>query len=591
MRVVIDITGEIGVDTTLEQIKGKIGAIDQVSEIDLHINSYGGSAFEGIAIYNYLRPYSSKLTATVLGVAASAASIIAMAASRIRMYDGSMIMIHNVWGVSIGSADQLEHDAEVYRKVDDAIVEIYRRRLGWPEDKIRRMMSVETWLDAKDLEGVEGVEVVDSGVFASSVIAQLVEATSLWNKVRGPAVHRGGYQLAASLVKEQALHPDGEGCGENKETPGSSQEQEEIMENNEIQSLKKELEDLKSAISQVVTPIAKVEATPSNGTDGKVVLRNGLKLGSLAEFLTAMVKAPQEVRAAVTPLDPTTDKGLAVPKVYIDELFYQLLDKTIVYPNATKFGTGLRTDVYVPRIDDPDTPAVTWKAQGAALDETDPDFGAIVLRPKVLGGVTYLSLGAYGDIGAGLEAQIRAYLEARIINVADAAFLAGSGTGNVPRGIKNSTAKVEVNRDQAGKVTRVDVANMLAKFLPSRIDNAVWVAHPSLIPELYALTNDTNGRLFVFGNPSAGVPDTLAGRPVYYSSALPSLDSANGDLILVDLSSYAVYEGMGAEVEFSFEAGFSRASVAMRAIWMTDGLHAQLAPASGLSTSVVLKKK
>lgn len=94
------------------------------------INSPGGDVFEGITIYNQLREHPAKITVEVMGYAASAASVIAMAGDDIAMGRGSMLMIHKAWGLVIGNDDDFRAAAELFGKINDSMVEIYAARTG-----------------------------------------------------------------------------------------------------------------------------------------------------------------------------------------------------------------------------------------------------------------------------------------------------------------------------------------------------------------------------------------------------------------------------------------------------------------------------
>ena len=86
----------------------------------------------------------------VLGVAASSASFILMAADSVEMPENSLMMIHNAWAFAIGDSDDFRKQADTLDKHQDAIVSIYMKRTGLEESIIREMMRIETWMDGKD---------------------------------------------------------------------------------------------------------------------------------------------------------------------------------------------------------------------------------------------------------------------------------------------------------------------------------------------------------------------------------------------------------------------------------------------------------
>ncbi|CAM5250702.1 ATP-dependent Clp protease proteolytic subunit [Streptomyces glaucescens] len=111
----------------------------------LRINSPGGSVFEGIAIANALRSHPASVTVQVDGVAASIASVIAMAGDRIEMAPNSMLMIHDASGVCMGNASDMEEMAELLDLISDNIADAYAARAGGTREQWRERMRAETW--------------------------------------------------------------------------------------------------------------------------------------------------------------------------------------------------------------------------------------------------------------------------------------------------------------------------------------------------------------------------------------------------------------------------------------------------------------
>ena len=150
---VISIYGSIGEDLwsidggwTAKRLSAELKAIGN-KPVEININSGGGNFFEGIAMYNVLREFASKVTIKVIGLAASAASIIAMAGDEILMGDGSFIMIHNAWAVAIGNQNDLRATADMLAPFDAAMAAIYSSRTGMEKSQIETLMDAETWLD------------------------------------------------------------------------------------------------------------------------------------------------------------------------------------------------------------------------------------------------------------------------------------------------------------------------------------------------------------------------------------------------------------------------------------------------------------
>lgn len=119
-------------------------------EVVVNINSPGGDYFEGVAIYNLLRNHSGKVTVNVLGMAASAASIIAMAGDEIFMGDGANIMIHNAMAIAYGNKHDMQPVIDLLTKLDQEMTAVYMARTGQSRETIEAMLNAETWIGAEE---------------------------------------------------------------------------------------------------------------------------------------------------------------------------------------------------------------------------------------------------------------------------------------------------------------------------------------------------------------------------------------------------------------------------------------------------------
>ncbi|HEA7627830.1 TPA: Clp protease ClpP [Escherichia coli] len=147
----ISIYEEIGgFGITAKQFAEDLKALGDVSHIDLRIHSPGGDVFEGIAIYNLLRNHPAEITVYIDGVAASMASVVAMAGDRVVMPENAMMMIHKPWGISGGNAGDMRDYADLLDKVETVLVPAYARKTGKSAQEITAMLEDETWMDGKE---------------------------------------------------------------------------------------------------------------------------------------------------------------------------------------------------------------------------------------------------------------------------------------------------------------------------------------------------------------------------------------------------------------------------------------------------------
>ena len=158
----------------------------QGDSVRVEINSPGGDVFAGLAIYNGLRNSGKKVNVRVLGLAASAASLVAMAGDTIEMPENSFMMVHNPWGFAIGGADDMRDTADMLDKLGASLASTYAKRTGKSAEEITALLDAETWMSA--------AEAVDAG-FATAVISE-VPVKAAFDLDRLPANVRAAYASA-----------------------------------------------------------------------------------------------------------------------------------------------------------------------------------------------------------------------------------------------------------------------------------------------------------------------------------------------------------------------------------------------------------
>jgi len=163
--------------------------------VTVNVNSPGGDMFEGLAIYNLLREHPGEVTVKVLGLAASAASVIAMAGDKIQIARAGFLMIHNAWVMAMGNKNDLREYADTLEPFDRAMADIYAARTGEDAGAMAKLMDAESWIGGSDA--------IEQG-FADELLAS--DQIKTGDKPKAAAVRRVEAALRASgLPKSEAM--------------------------------------------------------------------------------------------------------------------------------------------------------------------------------------------------------------------------------------------------------------------------------------------------------------------------------------------------------------------------------------------------
>lgn len=169
-------------------------ALVTAKHINLHVNSPGGEVFDGIAIYTLLREHEASVTTYIDGLAASAASFIALAGDRVVIAKSAHMMIHEAMGLAWGYASDLRRQADVLDRLTESIAEIYEDRAGGTVSQWRAAMAEETWYTAAEavaagladeVSGEDGDGAEAKNRYRDSITAHLV--TAMRDRLQEPA--------------------------------------------------------------------------------------------------------------------------------------------------------------------------------------------------------------------------------------------------------------------------------------------------------------------------------------------------------------------------------------------------------------------
>jgi ATP-dependent Clp protease protease subunit len=225
----------------------QLAAHGDLAELEVHINSAGGSAWDGIAMHNALKAHKARVTVEVDSLAGSAASVVAMSGDTIRMADGAMLMLHNPRSGAVGEASDLRKRAEVLDRIRESVIGIYAAKSGRKPEEIGRLMDEETWMNADE---AREFGFVDEVVERPAVAACL--DLSGFAKVPEEALKLVTTETPVMAQKNEDRSKDGEKTpGEVPPTDPTPQTQEEAKQPAPVQPGSKAAEATNAAVPTV----------------------------------------------------------------------------------------------------------------------------------------------------------------------------------------------------------------------------------------------------------------------------------------------------------------------------------------------------
>ena len=139
-----------GNEITPKDFKADLDALGDITELNVYINSGGGDVFAGQTIYSILKRHKANVIVTIDGLAASIASIIAMAGDKIVMPCNATIMIHNPMSGVMGNANEMRDMADTLDKIRESMLAVYKAKTGMKEEDLIKLLDAETWMTAED---------------------------------------------------------------------------------------------------------------------------------------------------------------------------------------------------------------------------------------------------------------------------------------------------------------------------------------------------------------------------------------------------------------------------------------------------------
>ena len=178
-------------------------------DITLWINSPGGDCIAAAQIYNMLMDYKGNVTVKIDGIAASAASVIAMAGTKVIMSPVSMLMIHNPMTMAMGDTKEMEKAISMLSEIKESIINAYELKTGMSRAKIARLMDAETWMDANkamELGFADEMHQRDGDINTEAMLySENTVSMKLWNKLKGKYQEKKQGRSVESLMRRLTL--------------------------------------------------------------------------------------------------------------------------------------------------------------------------------------------------------------------------------------------------------------------------------------------------------------------------------------------------------------------------------------------------
>jgi ATP-dependent Clp endopeptidase proteolytic subunit ClpP len=204
---------EIGKDWLGEGISAKEFLVElnaiKSPKIDLRINSIGGAVFDGAAIYNAIRRHSANVTTYIDGIAASIASVIALAGDKVIMAKNALYMMHNPSGFAYGNSEDMRKVAGILDKVRDTMLSAYREKTGKSDEEITALLDGETWLEADQALEAGFVDEIGDKMMDLAACAQFIPTMSKMGFKNIPQVLQAKKEVPSQKELERFLRDAG----------------------------------------------------------------------------------------------------------------------------------------------------------------------------------------------------------------------------------------------------------------------------------------------------------------------------------------------------------------------------------------------
>jgi len=539
-----------GDEVTPEAFKSEL--YSGTGDISVWINSCGGCVFAAAQIYNALKEYSSKsgkVTVKIDGIAASAASVVAMAGDSVLMSPVSYLVIHNPATIAIGDSEEMLRAKEMLDEIKQGIINAYEVKTKLPRDEISRMMSEETTFNAKSA--------VLFG-FADGILYE----NEITNKIGGDGMNK----MVEMLEKRAKIWDVAKNFLESKrdESGTVSDEDKAVYEKMEadVNALTSEIELLERQ-QQIEASIKRAPDKPiRNNPTATGNTRGGTASDTYGENFWNLMRGKPYVQ---NDLSVGTDSkgGYLVPDEFERTLVESLEEHNIMRQLAHVISTS-SGELQIPVVATKGT--ASWINEAEEIPTSDAGFSQATLSAYKLGTMIRVSQELLDDSAFALDSFIAKDFGRRIGVLEEEAFIAGDGV-NKPTGFL-VTAPVGVTAES--EVTFDDIMDLYHSLKSPYRSKAVFITNDLTVKSFRKL-KDANGQYIWQPAVTAGTPDTILGRPVYTSGFMPVIGAGAKVMAFGDFSYYWIADRKGRFFKRLDELFASTDQVGFKATQRVDG--------------------
>lgn len=481
-------------------------------DIDVEINSYGGDVYAGSEIYTALKSYPGRVTTTVTGIAASMASIIAMAGDRVRISPTGQIMIHNVSSYSEGDKNDFEKEAGVLAGYDKTLANAYRLKTKLSEQELLELMNHETWLTPQ-----EALEkgFVDEILFDESETLKLVAGPKMLSQ---NTIQKAREAMAADKKKEmvaEEVEKEEEVVEEIKDAEAAEEEEKEEEKANEK---KADLVFKKMENRNGLTLKNEAEPKTLHNIGGMMMGKQktykeaffnavrGAKLDAEEELLIASEN--KAFNDAFT--HDTTNTAIVIPRETQDKIWARAMEGYGVLEDLNRL--HVKGELRMVKHKAIEAGDAAWYVEATPTEDEKNTFDDLILKGHELSKAVTISWKLRAMAMDDFEAFLIREIGERISIALGTAVTQGDGEEK-PMGIVTTVKKAKdqvVTVAKTGAVTYSELLSLISKVHSSYKTGAKIYANSTTIWTVLANIVDANGRPFFEATAAAdGVGNAL----------------------------------------------------------------------------------